>query len=155
MIEKSTYEETPVKLSEEPAKPVNSSAEQPDFLKVTPHQFVRAKSGKYVPTVRPNFWIPIILLFASIIPFIGFGFAFTAVKGIQLIPVHYMTDPTNPIKIWRLFANLTFLLIPSMVGALTALYILKMSATRAISVVLWATAVILTSIYLLLLPLEF
>jgi hypothetical protein len=178
MIEKSKYEETQVKLSEQPAKSVYPvlnektednllvsadskssqaahTAEQLDFLRVTPHQFVRAKSGKYEPTVRPNFFIPLILLFASLIPFICFGTLFVLAHQVQLTPVHYMTDPLNPIKVMRILAFFAYISIPSMLSVLVAMLLMKIQLrNKAIALAIWI-AVVSSVILILLCQLEY
>lgn len=181
MIEKSKYEETQVKLSEQPAKSVYPvlnektednflvsadsesteaapTAEQPNFLRVTPHQFVREKSGKYEPTVRPNFWIPLILLFASLVPFVIFGTVFVVVKEVQLLPVHYMTDPTNPFKVLRLLAFFIYLSVPSLISLVIASFLLKANRLpKAMAFAVWILSVVMTCSILLffLTPKEF
>ena len=96
-------------------------------LSITPHQFVRKKSRKYEPTVRPNFWIPIIYLLAGIIPYaLYFGAAF-------FIEPFYLPKPfpESPPAINGHNGTLTAILyclnasIPSFIGEITALFLLK------------------------------
>lgn len=96
-------------------------------LSITPHQFVRKKSGKYEPTVRPNFWIPIIYLLAGIIPY---ALYFAAAYFIEpyFLPKPF---PDSPPPVHGHSGTLTAILycinvsIPSFIGEVTALILLR------------------------------